>query len=371
MADGDMNVVAEAPLASKRSRKPLLAGAVALAVAAAGTAWLLAPRTHESTDNAYLEADSTAVAPRISGQVAAVLVRDNQPVHAGDPLLRIDSQDYDARLLAAQAAVADAHAQVMSARAALAALDPQEGLALAERRAASTAISAADAEYARASADSVRFRELGSRGFATRRDVERLNAAAVSAASLRDRTRADTQVAAARSAVVSARRPQLEADLAQAEAAALKARAGLTLARQERDYATIVAPIEGIIGNRRVRTGDYVQPGTQLLTIVPLTSLYVVANFKETQTREMRPGQRVSVKVDALGGSRLTGRIDSFAPGSGSEFTLLPFEPGSGNFTKIVQRVAVRIRLDANQPELRNLRPGLSVNAEVDLESSH
>ncbi|MFC4295261.1 HlyD family secretion protein [Novosphingobium tardum] len=347
------------------SRKPLIAGALALIVAVAGIAWLLSPRTSESTDNAYLQADSSAVAPRISGQVAAVLVKDNQFVHAGDPLVRIDAQDYEARLQGARAAVADADANVANARAGLAALGPQQGLAAAQQRAAGTSIAAADAEYARAAADSSRFEALGARGFATRRDIERLEAAAVGAASLRARARADTAIAGEQAAVVRAQGPVLAAALAQAEAAALKARAALTLAGQERGYATIVAPIDGVVGNRQVRVGDYVQPGSLMLSVVPVHDLYVVANFKETQTRKMRPGQKVAVFVDALGGAKLAGVVESLAPGSGSEFTLLPFEPGSGNFTKIVQRIAVRIRLHPGQPQLESLRPGLSVNAKV------
>jgi membrane fusion protein, multidrug efflux system len=122
-----------------------------------------------------------------------------------------------------------------------------------------------------------------------------------------------------------------------------------------------------VVGNRLVRVGDYVQPGTRLLELVPLQSLYVTANFKETQTGRMRVGQPVTIEADALPGERLRGTVDSFAPGSGSSFSLLPFEPGTGNFTKIVQRVAVRIRFDPNQLAVQNLRPGLSVTAKVRL----
>jgi len=157
----------------------------------------------------------------------------------------------------------------------------------------------------------------------------------------------------------------LEAQLQSAEAAALKARAALDLAKQDRGHTVIVAPIDGVVGNRQVQVGDFVQPGSRLLTLVPVKSLYVVANFKETQTKAMRPGQKAQVYVDALDGDALTGTVESFAPGSGSEFSLLPFEPGTGNFTKIVQRVGVRIRLDPNQPALALLRPGLSVTAKV------
>ena len=351
----------------KLSRNPLIAGAVAILIALAGIAWLFAPRTSESTDNAYLKADSSSVAPKVGGLVAAILVRDNQVVHAGDPLVRIDAQEFDAKLAGAQAAVQDAEAGVATAKAALAALDADEQLAAAQIHAAQTSIQSADAEYVRATSDNRRFAALMAQGFATRRDAERVRAVAIGAASARDRSRADRDVTSEQAAVTRARRPVLIAQLAQAEATAAKARAALDLARQDQGHTIVRAPIDGVIGDRQVQTGDYVQPGAHLLTLVPSRGLYVVANFKETQTRAMLAGQPATIKVDALGGDALTGRIDSFAPGSGSEFTLLPFEPGSGNFTKIVQRVPVRILLDPNQPAVARLRPGLSVTAKVAL----
>jgi membrane fusion protein (multidrug efflux system) len=363
--DGTVEQIDQPSRWRKLSRKPAVVGAIAVLVALAGVAWLLSPRTSESTDNAYLQADSTAVAPRVGGLVAKVLVADNQAVRAGDPLVSIDAQDYAAKELAAEAAVADADANVASARAALASLGSQEALAAAQQRATGTSIAAADAEYSRAAAESARYAALGERGFATRRDIERYSAALVNAASSRDRARAETGVAGQQAAVVRSQAPVLSAELAKAEAAALKARAALTLAKQERGYALIRAPISGVVGNRQVQVGDFVQPGSRLMTLVPLGELYVVANFKETQTERMRVGQKVRIAVDALDGTELTGTVESFAPASGSEFTLLPFEPGSGNFTKIVQRVAVRIRLAPGQRALSSLRPGLSVNAKV------
>jgi membrane fusion protein (multidrug efflux system) len=368
-----MNMAAtiDVPVETKRrlriSRNPLIAGVVAILIATAGVAWLLSPRTAESTDNAYLKADSSSVAPKVGGLVSAVLVRDNQTVRAGDPLVQIDAQEFDAKLAAAQAAVADADAGVATARAALAGLNADEGLAAAQVRAAQTSIQSADAEYSRASADRDRFEALVTQGFATRRDVERMRATAVGAQSARERVRADRDVSSEQAAVTHARRPVLLAQLAQAEATALRARAALDLARQDQGHTVIRAPIDGVVGNRQVQTGDFVQPGSRMLTLVPSRALYVVANFKETQTRAMLPGQTATIEVDALGGDKLTGKVESFAPGSGSEFTLLPFEPGSGNFTKIVQRVPVRIRLDPGQAVLARLRPGLSVTAKVSL----
>ncbi|MEQ1493797.1 MAG: HlyD family secretion protein, partial [Terricaulis sp.] len=146
-----------------------------------------------------------------------------------------------------------------------------------------------------------------------------------------------------------------------------RANAAVLLARQDQVNALVRAPIDGVVGHLEVQPGDYAQAGTRMMTIVPLRTLYVVANFKETQTERMRVGQSVRIRADALTGTVLTGRVESFAPGSGSQFSLLPFEPGSGNFTKIVQRVPVRIRLDPGQPELSALRPGLSTRVSVRL----
>ncbi len=354
-------------LLARLRRNPLVALGVALLVALAGAAWLLSPRTVESTDNAYVRADSSYVAPKVAGLVATVLVRDNQVVRAGDPLVRIDTRDFDARVAAAEADLADAAAGVANARAALQGLSAEQQLASAGIGAARTSIQSADAEYVRAAADRARYESLAEQGFATRRDLERIRATAIVAASARDRSRADSQVASREAEVTRAKGPMLAAQLASAQAAEARARAALDLVRQDRDHALIRAPIDGIVGNRQVQVGDYVQPGTRLLTLVPAQDAYVVANFKETQTRLMVAGQRARVRVDALGGAELTGTVESFAPASGSEFALLPFEPGSGNFTKIVQRIGVRIRLDPGQALLARLRPGLSVSASVKL----
>jgi membrane fusion protein (multidrug efflux system) len=358
---------AEAAPRRRWRRNPLLAAAVALLIALVGAAWLLSPRTAESTDNAYVRADSSTIAPKVGGLVAEVLVRDNELVHAGQPLVRIDTRDFDARVAAAEADLADAVAGVADARAALDALGADTQLAAAGVRAAQTSIGSADAEYSRASADRARYEALSAQGFATRRDLERIRATAVGAASALDRTRADRDVASRQAGVTLARRPVLEAQLAKAQAAEARARATLDLARQDRGHAVIVAPIDGVVGNRQVQIGDFVQPGTRLLTLVPAHGLYVVANFKETQTRAMMPGQPVTILVDALGGEQLRGHVESLAPASGSDFSLLPFEPGSGNFTKIVQRVGVRIALDPDQPVAARLRSGLSVTATVRL----
>lgn len=346
------------------SRRTLIAGLVFLLVAAAGIFWILTPSANETTDDAYLAADASEVAPRVSGLVSQVLVRDNQPVRAGQPLVAIDPEEYDARAESAGASLTEAEADVAAARAALTSLDAEESLAAANVREAATAIQAADAEAARAEADRQRFETLASRGFATRADLDTRRAAAVGARQAAARGRARLSVSERSAGVTSARRGALTAALAQAEARLARARAGTALAGQDRRHTVIRAPIDGVVGNRQVQRGDYVQPGTRLLTLVPLQSLYVTAYFKETQLSRMHPGQRATIHVDALGGE-LHGTVDSLAPGSGSTFSLLPYEPGTGSFTKIVQRVPVRIRLDPGQAGLDRLRPGLSVTASV------
>ncbi|MBY8823826.1 HlyD family secretion protein [Sphingomonas colocasiae] len=357
--------VADAP--PRRVPRPLVAGGAALLLAAAGVAWILSPASREATDNAYLRADSTMVSSRIGGQITTVLVRDNQQVRAGDPLVRIDDREFAARLAAADAAVHDADAGVAAARAALASHVAENRLADADIAVARTAIASSDAERRRAEADNDRFAALMQRGFATRRDAERVSAAAADARARAQHDIASLAATRDRATVTATRRAGLQADLERALAGAERARAARSLAEQDRGYTLVRAPVSGIVGNRQAQPGDFVQPGTRLLTLVPNQGLYVVANFKETQTRRMLVGQTARVKVDALGGDALTGRVESFAPASGSEFSLLPFEPGSGNFTKIVQRVPVRIVLDAGQRDLARLRPGLSTTVEVAL----
>jgi membrane fusion protein, multidrug efflux system len=341
---------------------------LALLLAAAGTWWILTPTSSESTDNAYIRADSSVIAPRVGGLVAEILVRENQTVRAGDPLVRINAQEFDARLASADAAVADAQARVAVALAALSALSSEQSLAAARTRTTAGAITAADAEAERARIDRARFEQLADQGFVTRRDTERVRAGAIAATANATQRRSDRDVALQSAAVTAAQRPVLLAELARARAAVASAQAARTIAQQDQGSTIIRAPSAGIIGNREIQIGDFVRPGSQLMRLIPTQNLYVIANFKETQILRVLVGQRATIDVDALGGETLTGHVESFAPASGSEFALLPFEPGSGNFTKIVQRVAVRISLDPGQRAAARLRPGLSVTTTVDLD---
>lgn len=199
-------------------------------------------------------------------------------------------------------------------------------------------------------------------------DADRFRATALSAIADAQRTRVQLDVSRNQESVTHAKRLTIEANLAQADAALSSAQAALDLAEQDQRNTIIRSSIDGVVGDRHVEPGDYVQPGTRLLTVVPMDDLYVIANFKESQTDRMVPGQEATVEIDALRGEKLQGYVERFAPGSGSQFSLLPFEPGTGNFTKIAQLVPVRIRFAPNQLALAALRPGLSSVVTVKLQ---
>ncbi|MHB8286499.1 MAG: HlyD family secretion protein [Caulobacteraceae bacterium] len=359
----------EAAVAAKRpprisARTFLMVGGAVLLIAA-GAVYIASPKSTASTDDAYLHADSTVVAPKVRGLVSAILVVDNQTVKAGDPLVRIDPEEFDARVASGQADLQNAQATVQAAQAALTSLTAEETLADSNVTAARTAIQSADAQDVRAGADRKRYEALVATGAVAQRDADTYRAAAITAGADAAHSRAELAVSQNQALVVRAKRANLLAALAQAQAGVARARAALDLAHQDQGHTLIRAPISGVVGDRQAQPGDYVQAGTRLLTLVPTQALYVVANFKETQTARMLVGQEATVKVDALPGGALHGHVESFAPGSGSEFSLLPFEPGTGNFTKIVQRVPVRVRLDPGQAGLSRLRPGLSATVKV------
>jgi membrane fusion protein (multidrug efflux system) len=350
------------------SRKAIVVVATALAVGVGGAVYIVTPKSAVATDNAYVQADSSIVAPKVRGLVAEVLVQHNQRVRRGDPLVRIDAEEFDARVDAAAAELQNAKAKEEGARAALVSLDAEELLAASNVRAAHASIRSADAQSVRATADRERFDNLVGTGAVARHDADQYRAAAVSAQADAERSRAQFDVSRNQEAVTRAKRLTLQANLAQATAAVSAAASALDLARQDQLHTVVRAAIDGVVGDRQVEPGDYVQPGTRLLTIVPLDALYVVANFKETQTARMLPGQEATIEIDALPGKALHGEVESLAPGSGSQFSLLPFEPGTGNFTKIVQRVPVRVRFDPDQASaLASLRPGLSTTVTVRL----
>lgn len=333
---------------------------IVLVVLLAGSAWFAhwwtVGRFIESTDDAYLQVDSVTVAPKISGYVTQVYARDNQTVDAGAPLVRLDTRQYEASLAQAQATVDARQADLARAEADL--KQQQAGVvqAQAQEQVARVAASHAQDEVAR-------YAPLTAAGAETR---ERL----ASLVSTRDQARATL---AANAAAVRSAQTQIDAtraQIAQAKAQVEAARASLRQAQLDVSDTTLYSPVAGRIGDRSVRVGQYVQPGTRLLTVVPVQNVYLDANFKETQIGHMRPGQHATLHVDALRGIDLHGIVDSFAPGTGSEFALLPPENATGNFTKIVQRVPVRIRIEAGPQTRALLLPGLSVTVDVDTRSA-
>lgn len=334
--------------------------AVLVAALVAGSAYSYQYRESEggaqSTDDAYVSADFTLVAPKVAGNVVEVLVDDNQPVRKGQLLARIDDRDYAVAVDAAQAELAKANADLVRAHAAIA----QQGSAI-KRAAATIDADAATLKFARSNAE--RYRNLAADGSATQQDRQQAESQADSAQA---RHAADT-------AALSAAKQQvdvLQAQLAQAEAQVARARATLAAARLNLSYTRIEAPVDGIVGQRSVRVGAYTQVGAPLLAVVPLQQAYVEANFRETQLAKMRVGQRVTIAVDMLPGTTLTGHVDSLAPASSLAFSPVAPDNATGNFTKVVQRLPVKIVLDPNQRAAHLLKVGMSVTPTVNTSSS-
>ncbi|MBR0643929.1 HlyD family secretion protein [Plastoroseomonas hellenica] len=325
--------------------------AVVLILAFGGNWWFRVGRYMESTDNAYVQGDIAQLSARIEGDVAELLVADNQTVEAGQPLIRLEERDWRARRDSAAAALAQAEAGIATTRA-------QIGQQRAQIASADAQVTQAEAERIRAIADATRYGSLAQSGFGSRENAER---------TLADRRKAEASEAAARAAADAARAqlPVLEAQLATAEGRRAEAAAQLSLAENNLSYTLIRAPFAGVAGNRTAQIGAHVMPGQNLIAVAqPPSRQWVTANFKETQLVRMHPGQPVTLTLDA-GGHELRGTVLSLAPATGALFSLLPPENATGNFTKIVQRVPVRIALAPGQdPSV--LRPGLSVEARVD-----
>ncbi len=330
----------------------LLAGAIGL-----GWYWFAVLRHLESTNDAYLQADVVTIGPHVGGYVAELAVTDNQPVEAGDVLLRIDDRDYRTAVAQREAAVAQARAQLADAEA-------QIDLQQAKIDQAQTQVTAAEGALGFAQDEQRRYQQLEASGNGTVQRAQQTSA---------NLTQRQASLASARAAVTAARR-QLEVLEAQRQAAAAGVQASeaqLAQARSNLGYTVLTAPIDGAVGDRSVELGEYVQPGARLMSIVPMgRRIYLIANFKETQLDRMARGQRVEVTVDTFPDSIFRGKVDSLAPGTGSQFALLPPENATGNFTKIVQRVPVKITLEDDAGNLGRLRPGLSAEATVDLRTT-
>jgi membrane fusion protein (multidrug efflux system) len=328
--------------------------AVVVVLIASGVNWLMVGRFVESTDDAYVGGDVTVMAPKVSGFVTKVLVQDNQYVNANQVLVQLDSRDYDARL-------AQADADVQSAEAAVVELQARKSLQLATICEQSAQVRASAAELTRSEQDQTRYRELVKDNAVSDQLVERAHSDASKAHAAVDRSNASLLAAQRQISV-------LDAQIANAQARIAMAKATQRVAALNVEYTTVRAPIAGYIGNRTARVGTLANVGISLLTVVPAKDLWVDANFKEDQLKKMRLGDTAKVSFD-VSGSTINGVVESVAPATGSTFSLLPAENATGNFTKIVQRVPVRIRLEVPKEMQNVLRPGLSATVKVQLDT--
>jgi len=317
-----------------------------------GWYWWNELRFLQSTDDAYVQSDVSIISPKIEGYIKKVKVADNQQVAEGQILFVIDDRDFKAKVAQAEAAVATEEASVATYESRL-----KLQQAMIDQAAAT--VQSAEADLARAQQDYKRYSMLMTSDFASRQRFEQAEADARKTEAALARSRAALAAEQNQLSVLHSQQREEEAKLQQA-------RANLQLAKNDLDNTVIRAPISAVAGNRAGQVGQYVKAGTQLLSLVPLSRLYVTANFKETQLTRMRPGQIAEVSVDAYPDQTLEGQVESFAPGSGAQFSLLPPDNATGNFTKIVQRVPVRIALPAHSPLDGLLRPGLSVTVIID-----
>jgi membrane fusion protein, multidrug efflux system len=339
-------------------KRVALALAIALGVAGAadlGYGYLTTGQFLESTDDAYVKADSTTIAPRVSGYIAQVLVGDNQKVKAGQLLARIDDRDFRTALEQAKADVAGAEAAVRNLDAQIALQQPVIAQGTADVAAAEAALKFAREEQAR-------YDDLMKSGSGTIQRAQQTDAA------LREKV---AQLQHGQSALLAAERKVdvLTTERAKAVAQLDHARAVEQQAELNLSYTAITAPVDGTVGARTLRVGQFVQAGTQLMAVVPLDAVYVVANFKETQLTHVRNGQPVEIRIDGFRGTTLRGHVDSLSPASGLEFALLPPDNATGNFTKIVQRVPVKIALDDHSLS-GLLRPGMSAEPTINTKAT-
>ena len=339
-------------------KRAALALALALGVATAadfGYGYLSIGRYLESTDDAYVKADSTIISPKVSGNIAQVEVSDNQPVKAGELLARIDDRDF-------KAALDQAHADVAASEAAVRNLDAQISLQQPIIEQSTADVAATEANLKFAQEEQARYDGLMKTGSGTVQRAQQTDAALRAS---------NAQLQHSKSGLLAAQRKidVLTTERAKAVAQLDRARAVETQAALNLSYTRITAPVDGTVGARSLRVGQYVQAGTQLMAVVPLDAVYVVANFKETQLTHVRNGQPVEIRIDSFHNARLTGHVDSLSPASGLEFALLPPDNATGNFTKIVQRVPVKIVLDDHNLN-GLLRPGMSAEPTINTKAT-
>jgi membrane fusion protein (multidrug efflux system) len=337
-----------------RVRIILWVGAAVLLIL--GLIWLVQFETRgryaQSTNDAEMRADSVAISPKTSGYVMQVLVADNQDVKAGQVLLTIDQRDYLAKVDEDQAQIAVSRAATAAARASVG----EQHASIEQTR---VQLAQARTQAAHDAGEVARYAPLVASGAETAEKLAQLRQTASQSAD-------DVRIKAANLLAQQRHVASLEAQINQNEAQVESAEAKLASASSDLDSTTIKAPFDGRVGDKTVQVGQFAQAGTRLLSIVPLQDIYIVANFKETQIGLMRPGQPATIKVDALSGIELHGHVVSVSPGTGAQFSILPPQNATGNFTKVVQRVPVRIAFDAGPEARKLLVPGLSVTATVD-----
>ncbi|EJL04694.1 MULTISPECIES: HlyD family secretion protein [Pseudomonas] len=335
-------------------KKAQITSAMLLVVAIGGVVYFNRPESGasiQSTDDAYVQADFTVVAPRVSGTVETVSVEDNQWVKKGDLLATLDDRDFVAAVNAAKAQVASAQAGISSLQAHL----TQQHATI---RQAQAALAADEAALKLASVNHARYRNLATDGSGTVQAQQQAEAQLSIQSASRDKSQA----------VLEAARQQvdvLKADLEKATAALAHAQAAQAIAELKLSYTRITAPLDGTIGQKSVRVGAFVRTGSPLLAIVPLDAVYITANFRETQLAQVETSQAVSIDVDALPGQALEGTVQSLGPASGASYSAIAPHNATGNFTKIVQRIPVRIRLNPDQPAAARLRVGMSVTPHI------
>ena len=339
--------------AQLQRRMYLFALLIGVVVAGFFVHWLMIGRFHETTDNAYVQAEITRISSQLGARVAEVLVEDNQQVDKGALLIRLENDDFKLALERAQAALATREAELSQARSKL----KQQGSMI---NASKADVSASQATLGRTRVDLNRAQALRKPGYVSEERVTTLAADSRVASSLVSKAEADLQGQRLQVETLKAEVLRLEAqidtantDIAQAE---------LNLSRTE-----ILAPVSGLVGQRTARAGQIVQPGTFLLALVPEDSLWVQANFKETQIGDMQPGQKAELLFDSFPGTPVEGTVESLFAASGAQFSLLPPDNATGNFTKVVQRIPVKLTLDPGNPLQGKIRPGMSVEVSVDL----
>jgi membrane fusion protein, multidrug efflux system len=350
---GSAPAVAAAPKPGKRRLVLTGIGALlALAAASYGTYYVLVGRFYVSTDDAYVRANATTLGARVSGHVAAILPGDNTVVHTGDVIFRIDDGDYRIAVDAARTRIATQQATIDRIGRQVTALESAVAQTKAQLASAQAGLKRADLDYDRQES-------LSNKGFASRATFEQSEAG-------RDQGQAAVKAA---QAAYDAAIDNVEVSKAQqAEARAQLAELQTTLAKAERDFdfTSVRAPVDGTFSNRMINTGDFVVMGQRLANVVPLDDVFIDANYKETQLKRIRPGQPVTISVDAYGNRKFAGTVESISPAAGSVFTLLPPDNATGNFTKIVQRLPVRVRVPRDVARQNLLRAGMSVYTTVD-----